>query len=137
MWRSLRCYYPFLEAPMKHESISLAGQVAVVTGGGRGIGRAIAQALAGAGALVAVMARSKNEIDKTVQLIERAGQGRALAVAADVTDAAAGADAMKAVERELGPVDILVNNAGSVKPFGPFWETSVEEWWRTMEVNLR
>ena len=118
------------------QSASLHGQVAVVTGGGRGIGRAIAVALAGAAAKVAVMARSKDEINETVRLIEQAGHGRAMAVTADVTDAAAG-EAMKAVERELGPVDILVNNAAALKPFGPFWETSVDEWWRTMEVNLR
>lgn len=118
------------------QSISLHDQVALITGGGRGIGRAIAMALAQAGAKVAVMARSKNEIDETVRLIEKELQGRALAVAADVTDAAAVAEAIKTVERELGPVDILVNNAAAVQPFGPFWETAVEEWWRTMEVNL-
>lgn len=119
------------------QSVPLQGQVALVTGGGRGIGRAIALALAGAGAKVAVMARSKNEIDETARLITQSGQGRALAVAADVTDAAAVAEAVKSVERELGPVDILVNNAAGLKPFGPFWETSVDDWWRTMEVNLR
>lgn len=125
------------EGPNTAESISLQGQVALVTGGGRGIGRAIALRLASAGASVAVMARSKNEIDETVRLIEEQSQSRALAVAADVTDAADVAEAMKTIERELGPVDILINNAAGLKPFGPFWETSVDEWWRTMEVNLR
>lgn len=124
------------EHPNNAHPISLQGQAAIVTGGGRGIGRAIALALAGAGASVAVMARSKNEIGETARLIEKEAKGRALAVAADVTDTRAVAEAMKAVERELGPVDILVNNAASVKPLGPFWETSVDEWWRTLEVNL-
>src|SRR5262245_57925777 len=117
---------------MAEAAVSLAGQVAVVTGGGRGIGRATAMALAHAGAPVAVMARSKNEIEETGRLITQAGR-RALAVAADVTDTAAVAEAMRAVERELGPIDILINNAAGLKPFGPFWETSVDEWWRTME----
>jgi NAD(P)-dependent dehydrogenase (short-subunit alcohol dehydrogenase family) len=117
------------------QSFSLQGQVAVVTGGGRGIGRAIAHTLAGAGTSVAVMARSKNEIDETVSLIEQAGH-RALPLAADVTDEDDVAEAVKMVERELGPVDILINNAAGLKPFGPFWETNVEEWWRTLEVNL-
>ncbi|HLW54887.1 MAG TPA: SDR family oxidoreductase [Candidatus Angelobacter sp.] len=116
--------------------LSVQGQTAVVTGGGRGIGRAIAQSLATAGASVAVIARSKNELDETVRLIGQGSNSRALALVADVTEAAAVATAIRQAERELGPIDTLINNAGSVKPFGPFWETPVEQWWRTMEVNL-
>lgn len=122
----------------KHTNpISLAGQVAIVTGGGRGIGRAIAQRLAAAGASVAVIARSKNEIDETVRLIQENSEASACAFPADVTDAEAVRESLRAIEHDLGPIDILVNNAASVKPFGPFWESDVEEWWRTMEVNLR
>lgn len=117
--------------------ISLAGQVAVVTGGGRGIGRAIAQRLASAGASVAVIARSKGEIDETIRLIEQESKARARSLAADVTDGPAIRDSLQVVEQELGPIDILVNNAAALKPFGPFWETDVDEWWRTIEVNVR
>lgn len=115
---------------------ALAGQVAVVTGGGRGIGRAIAQGLAGAGATVAVVARSADELAETVRMIEEAG-GRALALPADVADRAAVEGAVARVEAELGPVDLLVNNAGLLQPIGLAWEVDPDAWWRCVEVNLR
>jgi NAD(P)-dependent dehydrogenase (short-subunit alcohol dehydrogenase family) len=116
--------------------MTIKDQVAVVTGGGRGIGQAVAQALASAGASVAVMARSASELETTVALIANA-EGRARAFPADVTDAEAVRSAMKEIEQTLGPVDLLINNAGTVKPFGPFWETDIDEWWQGMDVNLR
>jgi len=118
------------------ERTSLSGQVAVVTGGGRGIGRAIAQALSTAGACTAVLARSQSELDKTVQLIEHAG-GRAQAFVIDVTDVLVVPTVMRDIERSLGPVDLLVNNAAIGGPIGPFWETDTRQWWRALEVNLR
>ncbi len=117
-------------------SISLSRQIAVVTGGGRGIGRAVAQALAAAGAAVAVVSRSEGELDETVALIQRAG-GRASSFVADVTSIDSVRAAMQGVERDLGPIDLLVNSAGAIKPFGPIWENDTAEWWRTMEVNVR
>jgi NAD(P)-dependent dehydrogenase (short-subunit alcohol dehydrogenase family) len=114
----------------------LDGQVAVVTGGGRGLGRGFAHTLASAGAVVAVLARSADELAGTVALITGSG-GRAHQFPLDVTDAAAVRSAVAAIERSLGPVDLLVNNAASIGPIGPFWQIDSETWWRTMDVNLR
>jgi NAD(P)-dependent dehydrogenase (short-subunit alcohol dehydrogenase family) len=115
---------------------TIEGQVAIVTGGGRGLGRAFAQTLASAGALVAVLARSAEELAETVALIQSSG-GRAREFQLDVTDAAAVRGAVADIEQSLGPVDLLVNNAGSIGPIGPFWQIDPESWWRVMDVNLR
>jgi NAD(P)-dependent dehydrogenase (short-subunit alcohol dehydrogenase family) len=117
-------------------SLDLLGQVAVVTGGGRGLGCAYAAALAGAGAAVAILARSADQLAAAAEAIEATG-GRALAIPADVTDPRAIAAAAAEIESRLGPVDLLVNNAGVVRPIGPLWEADPEEWWHTVEVNLR
>jgi len=114
----------------------LSGQVAIVTGGGRGIGRAIALTLADAGAAVAAVARSSREVDETARLIaERSG--RALALAADVASPADVGRVAAETEARLGPVDILINNAGVSGPNTPLSETDPDAWWRTVEVNLR
>jgi NAD(P)-dependent dehydrogenase (short-subunit alcohol dehydrogenase family) len=115
---------------------ALQGQVVMVTGGGRGVGRAIAEDLAAAGAAVAVTARSADQLAETVRRIEAAG-GRAVAAPADVTDRAAVAGAVAGAERALGPVDLLVNNAGTAAALGPFWETDPDVWWRDAEVHVR
>ena len=115
--------------------MALAGQVGIVTGGGRGIGQAVAVKLAQAGMLVAVMARSANELDATVDLVKISG-GNARAFPADVTDREAVREAFREIEKSMGPVDLLVNNAGAVGSLGPFWEADVDEWWHGMEVNL-
>jgi len=114
----------------------LTGQTAVVTGAGRGLGLAFAQALSAAGASVALIARSAGELAETAALIERAG-GKALALPADVSDRAAVHEALAEAEKSLGAVDVLVNNAGIAGPIQPFWETDGEDWWRVLEVNLR
>jgi NAD(P)-dependent dehydrogenase (short-subunit alcohol dehydrogenase family) len=114
----------------------LQGQVAVVTGAGRGIGRAIAEELAAAGAAVAVLARSAHELAGTVRRIEQAG-GRALALPADVTDATLVDRAFADVERNLGRIDLLVNGVGALGPLGPFWTVDLEAWWQALEVVLR
>ena len=110
------------------------GQVVLVTG--RGLGRVFAQTLAAAGAAIAVLARSADQVAETVSVIEAAG-GRALALAVDVTDQQAVERAVAEVQRRLGPVDLLVNNAGVGGPLGPLWEVDPEEWWRTIDINLR
>lgn len=110
--------------------------VALVTGGGRGLGRAFALGLAKTGMRVAVSARTAGQLDETVALI-RAEGGVALAVQADVADQAAVTGMTLRVEAELGPIGLLVNNAGAGPPFGPAWEADAADWWRTMEVKLK
>lgn len=115
---------------------SLAGQVAIVTGGGRGLGRAFAVALAHEDARVAVIARSSRELQETVEMVERAG-GVARAHVADVTDYEATVGIVAAICESWGPIDLLVNNAGVAGPIGPASEADPNEWWRCIEVNLR
>ncbi|MEW6749697.1 MAG: SDR family oxidoreductase [Candidatus Latescibacterota bacterium] len=114
----------------------LEDRVALVTGGGRGLGQAFALALAQAGARVAVLARSAEQLACTVEKVEQAG-GRALAVAADVTKRAAVEQAVAAVQAHLGPVEVLVNNAGTGGPVGPIWEVDPAAWWRCVEVHVK
>ncbi len=125
-----------MHAPANSDDVDLAGQAAIVTGAGRGIGRTIAQVLARAGARVVVVARSANELEETVDLIEGAG-GTAVARVLDVTDAAAIGEAFAEIERAFGTLDLLVNNAGTLGPLGPFSDAEPEQWWRVLEVNLR
>ncbi|HEX7393253.1 MAG TPA: SDR family oxidoreductase [Thermoplasmata archaeon] len=120
----------------KPSRCQLKGKVAIVTGGGRGIGRAIAEILADHGASVAVVARTKTEIAETVRRIQSRG-GQAIAVTADVSAPEDVNRVVKTSERRLGPPDILVNNAGHPGVFATLWDSDPEEWWRTLEVNLR
>jgi NAD(P)-dependent dehydrogenase (short-subunit alcohol dehydrogenase family) len=112
------------------------GSVALVTGGGRGLGRVLARALADAGAAVGLVARSGDQLAESVDLIRTIG-GSAAAAVADVGDYDAISAAIERLEHELGPTDLLVNNAGITGPDGPAWEVTPESWWRTVEVNLR
>jgi NAD(P)-dependent dehydrogenase (short-subunit alcohol dehydrogenase family) len=111
----------------------LENRTAIVTGAGRGFGRAIAERLAGEGARVALFARSQAQLDEVASAI---GAG-ALAVGCDVTDPASVEQAIGRVERELGPADILVSNAGVAGPFGPLWEVDPDEWWQAQAVHIR
>ena len=114
----------------------LKGRVALVTGGSRGIGRAIAISLAEAGAAVAVNYLSKaGEAKAVVEAIHKLG-GRAISVGADVSLAAAVTGMVAGVERELGPVDILINNAG-IAINRAVDELTEEDFDRTMAVNLK
>jgi len=108
----------------------LDGQVALVTGGGRGIGANIARELAGAGAKVAVSARTAREVE------EVAGEIGGLAIVADVTKGGEVEAMIGKVESELGPIDLLVANAGIGTEGGSTWEVDPEEWWRVLEVNM-
>ena len=116
--------------------VRLDGQVALVTGAGRGVGRAIALALGDAGATVAVCARSKDDV--TAVAGEIAGRrGHALAFRCDVTERHEVEGMVAAVQDTLGPVDLLVSNAGQFGPVGPLAATDPDEWWQALEVNLR
>jgi len=116
------------------DAFSLAGKVSVVTGGNRGIGRALAGALAEAGSDVALLVRDPDRAAPVVA--ELAGKGvRAVAVRADVTDAAEVDAAVPAVVDALGRVDVLVNNAGLGEPM-PAEEESMDHFRRVVDVNL-
>ncbi|UBU11985.1 SDR family oxidoreductase [Nonomuraea gerenzanensis] len=115
-------------------STSLTGRVAVVTGASSGIGEATAEHLAGLGARVAVLARRAERLDDLVARVERAG-GRALALAADVTDAAAVRAAAERVAAELGGADLLFNNAGVMLP-APIEELAADQWQRQIDLNV-
>jgi len=108
----------------------LTDQIALVTGGGRGIGANIARELAAAGARVAVAARTRDQVD------EVANEIGGLALELDVTDRSAVEGAVAETERELGPLTLLVANAGIGGPDGATWELEPEDWWRVQEVNV-
>lgn len=110
-----------------------SGSVAVVTGGGQGIGAAVARALAAEGAAVVVAARSADRIERVAAEIEKAG-GKAWAVPCDVTDAASVHSLAQAAGRRAGMVDILINNAGAAHS-APLAKTTLEDWNRVLAVN--
>jgi NADP-dependent 3-hydroxy acid dehydrogenase YdfG len=120
---------------MKTTSPALAGQVAIVTGAGRGIGRAISEALAGEGAAVALASRTRGELASVASAIREAG-GRALAVPTDVTSEGAVEALVEQTLAELGRIDILVTAAG-VATFGPLSGTKPGDWDGMLAVNLR
>jgi 3-oxoacyl-[acyl-carrier protein] reductase len=105
--------------------------VALVTGGGRGIGARIARELADAGMKVAVSARTREQVEEVARAID------GLAVVADVSSPGDAEALVAEVERELGPIDLLVNNAGIAGwEVEPAWESSPQDWWRVYEINV-
>lgn len=109
-------------------------RVAVVTGGGRGIGRSIARALAGAGYELILAARSETELTAVKTEIDEAG-GKAVAVPTDLRSRGQ-IDRLAETAREVGPVDLLVNNSGIAGPQGMMWELDPDDWAETMAVNV-
>jgi NAD(P)-dependent dehydrogenase (short-subunit alcohol dehydrogenase family) len=116
-------------------SALLAKHVAIVTGGGRGFGRAIAETLAGLGASVVIASRNAPELDEVAGAIKKQG-GKALAQTADVADERQVEELVLATERWVGPPTILVNNAGVIDPIGPLVETSAASWLRNIAINV-
>jgi len=114
----------------------LEGRVAIVTGGGRGIGRAVALRFAAEGAAVLVSARTEREVAAVAAEVVARG-GKSVPLAADVSAEGDCAAIVAAAEKQLGPVSVLVNNAGIYGPVKPIEEITPEEWDQVMAVNLR
>src|SRR5690348_16261549 len=113
----------------------LEGKNAVITGGTRGIGLAIAEALSVAGAGVAICGRIKENVENAVRHLTMRSESKVAAKVADVRDSTEVGSFFEFADRELGCLDILVNNAG-VGVFKSTAELSVDEWQRTLETNL-
>jgi 2-deoxy-D-gluconate 3-dehydrogenase len=119
---------------MTNTLFDLTGKIAVVTGGNGGIGFGMARGLANAGATVAIVGRNAAKSDAAVAEIKQAG-GKAIAIAADVTDKEAVGAMIERAKRELGRIDILVNNAGTNIRKAPD-VLELEEWDSVMKTNL-
>ena len=116
-------------------AIDLHGKVALVTGGGRGIGRAVAVSLAEAGASVCVTARTKDQLEETAELIRAKGR-TALAVSADAIDAQAVSEVLERTIANFGNLHLLVNNAGT-RLHKPIIDTGEAEYDRLMDTNVK
>jgi 2-dehydro-3-deoxy-L-rhamnonate dehydrogenase (NAD+) len=115
-------------------TIDLKNRSAIVTGGARGIGFAIAKRMLASGAAVLLWDADAAALDKAVAALKSAG--RVYIARVDVTDDAAIARAVEAAIRDFGKIDILVNNAGITGGNAPLWELTPEVWRRVVEVNL-
>lgn len=120
--------------PDATSGLELADRVAVVTGAGKGIGRAISLRLGAAGARVVLAGRDRSALQETANAL--GGPGRSLVVPTDVTSPDSVTALAEVTAREHGQVDVLVNNSGVGGPAGPLWEVSLGSWEDTLQVNL-
>ncbi len=124
-----------METTLKGSWFDLTGRVALVTGGSKGLGRAIAEALAAAGADVAITSRTQTDLEDAAAALSATGR-RIVPVASDVADEASIAAMVQRVIAELGQIDILVNNAG-IEGQGAVVEMDTGAWDHVLDVNLR
>jgi 3-oxoacyl-[acyl-carrier protein] reductase len=115
--------------------VSLEGKTAMVTGAGRGIGRAVAVELAAAGMAVALVARSEDQLAETAQQVKHLG-ATAVVVPADLADLSQVIRAIHLATDQLGAVDVLINDAAVVGPLGPSMSVDPTEWAVTFSVNV-
>ena len=114
----------------------LDGRVALITGGGRGIGRAIALAYAAEGARLSLSARTAAELEETAQLVAGQFGAEAITVLADVSDRSQVDAVVARTLDHYGAIDVLVNNAGHIGPVAKAWECDPEDWARAIAVHL-
>ena len=114
----------------------LKGRVALITGGGRGIGRAIAQGYAAEGARLGLVSRTTDELVETARLVNELHGAEAIALVADVSKREEVDQAVGQALAHFGVIDVLVNNAGNIGPVNTVWNSDPEEWARTIAVHL-
>ena len=114
----------------------LDGQVALITGGGRGIGRQIALAYAAEGARLSLSARTTSELDETAQLVAEQFGTEVITIVADVSEREQVERAVGRTLEHYGLIDVLVNNAGNIGPVGKAWDNDPDDWARTITVHL-
>jgi gluconate 5-dehydrogenase len=120
---------------MSDSMFSVEGRLALVTGSSRGIGKALAAGLLGAGAPVVLNGRDVEQLERAREELLAATGGQVHTAAFDVTDSAAVTAGIAEIERRIGPIDILVNNTG-VQHRAPFTEFTDEDWYRLLDTNL-
>lgn len=114
----------------------LHGRVALITGGGRGIGRAIARAYAAEGAMLALAARTDAELQSTAEEIRAGFGGDVTTVVADVRDRKQVENAVSHTLERFGAIDVMVNNAGNAGEIGPLWQLDPERWANVIAVHV-
>ncbi|KUO96426.1 3-ketoacyl-ACP reductase [Ferroacidibacillus organovorans] len=115
--------------------MSLHGKIALITGAGKGIGKAIAVKLASEGVHLGLLARTRTDLDSLAITLQNSHGVRVSAAAADVSNRTEVESAIEVLSKDLGPIDILINNAGTAQ-FGSVAEMNPEDWEHIVKVNL-